>query len=495
MGRVCMYFRSCAGGIFLIACLCLNLATAAAGAGGAAPNGLVDQVASYPAILSRRKLDQRLQLHEAKVGDKSCVHVWFPLSRADTPWGLSLGWFTYTDLQGGKVLVDEFGQPLADPDIKPKDKEFPKGDYLAIKGFDLASQDRLKAAGSLFKSAVKAAPQSARLRNNWGACLANSGNLDEADAQLDRAVVLKPDYALAWANRALLKLEQGDIDQAIQDANKALSLQGDLMPALLAYGAARVRSGDQKEAMVVSQRLAALFPADWRAAAFAGDIAVAAGQLKEARQYFLKSLVLRTGNAAVLTKLAYVFERLGNLDEAIKKARLATIADPESFEAHQLLGRYLEMDRDFKAARLQYERALEVKPPDREKESIYGPLLRVLLKADLQENADKLSKRWLKENPKSATCHYNRAWVLTQLGDPEASHQEAVDEYRLALDLDPQLCQAHYNLALLLIGQGRSHQAEEALEIFLEKRPEDPDAEKARELLAKLKEFRRKKTL
>lgn len=55
-------------------------------------------------------------------------------------------------------------------------------------------------AESHFRAALAAAPDSARIHNDYGTLLAQSGRLREAEPHFDRAVTLEPDYALARRN-------------------------------------------------------------------------------------------------------------------------------------------------------------------------------------------------------------------------------------------------------------------------------------------------------
>jgi len=51
---------------------------------------------------------------------------------------------------------------------------------------------------------------------------------------------------------------------------------------------------------------------------------------------------------------------------------------------------------------------------------------------------------------RSALLHYNHAIVLEDVGEDA----RAVEAYRAALELEPQMTDAHYNLGLLLERQG-----------------------------------------
>jgi len=56
-------------------------------------------------------------------------------------------------------------------------------------------------------------------------------DLEGALADCNRAIELKPDFAVAYNNRGMVKQVKGDLDGALEDYNKALNLKPDLKAA------------------------------------------------------------------------------------------------------------------------------------------------------------------------------------------------------------------------------------------------------------------------
>ena len=90
----------------------------------------------------------------------------------------------------------------------------------------------------------------------------------------------------------------------------------------------------------------------------------------------------------------------------------------------------------------------------------------------------------MKQYPDDAECHYNRAWIASQLEGDHA--QECIDEYRKALEQEPTLSSVHYNLALVLLKAGKNQEALKELRDFVAKSPDDSDCASAKELIKKL---------
>lgn len=194
----------------------------------------------------------------------------------------------------------------------------------------------------------------------------------------------------------------------------------------------------------------------------------------------------RPYDADVLLGMAYCSDQLGDVDQAIQYAKQATDAAPTSSETHIARGHYLEKNREYNAAYLQYSRALDLKPAAELLPQIYVPTLRILLATNKYDVAERLARKWAREHSKDAACQYNLGLVLSQSED-EKTLPDAVAAYETALKLDPSLVATHYNLALLYYKMGDRSHCKEALQQFMTLAPKDPDIAQAKVLLSKLK--------
>jgi tetratricopeptide (TPR) repeat protein len=195
-------------------------------------------------------------------------------------------------------------------------------------------------------------------------------------------------------------------------------------------------------------------------------------------------------NVPLLLKFSQALEGKGDLDAAILKARQATQVLPSSVEAHVYLGHYLDANRDEQGAAIQYERILDLKSPPSARKAAYGPLIRLLNKLRDHKKLLAFARQYVYEFPDDAVSHYDLAWVFTQIETEKAkpSYNGAIKEYRKSLAANNDLAAARYNLAALLVKEGRNDEAIKELEIFVSKAGvDDPDLSQARETLKKLK--------
>jgi tetratricopeptide (TPR) repeat protein len=216
-----------------------------------------------------------------------------------------------------------------------------------------------------------------------------------------------------------------------------------------------------------------------------GDSELRGGHYSIARQYFLSALAYDRDNAEVLLKVAQAEAKLGDLDSAIKRARLVTQIEPKYVDGHRQLGRYLEANRDPKAAELQYERAMELTKDQSEATSLEGKAIGLLIDLDDLDRADRLSLSSLKGNKKNAECHFFRGLVLSK-SEREGRMQDALKEFKQTLALAPQCNIAHYQSALLYLKLGQKDEAKQELETFIKNHPPKDQLEEAKDKLENL---------
>lgn len=383
----------------------------------------------------------------------------------------------------GLQAVDELGMILPPPGMQPSGL-VDKSDLSNVVGFDaIGDGNNLEAAEKQFDQASKGTPD-ARFHNNYGALLAYRGVYDEASKHFDEAIKLNPNFAAALTNRALLSLAIGHPELAIDDARKALAVEPLSVPAVIAYGRSAMESKNLDEALLVAESMKEKFPQEWQTKVFQADVYLAGQKYYEANAVLQQLTTLSPSNTDLLLKRAHAIDKLGNLDEAIVLARKATGLAPDDPRTHITLGRYLESNRDMKAAQLQYLRAMELTPSRALRQEAMGPLLRVMVLLEKTDEGYELSKQWVKKFPDDAEVHYNKAWITSQL--PQPKYNEAIEDYRNALKLNSNMNDARYNMALLLVKAGKKALAIEELKSFVNFAPNDKDSESARKLIQKL---------
>jgi tetratricopeptide (TPR) repeat protein len=213
-------------------------------------------------------------------------------------------------------------------------------------------------------------------------------------------------------------------------------------------------------------------------------------EFKKARDTWRTLAYKKPQDVMPMIKVSVCAAKAGDLDDSLEWAKRACLVSPKSSEAHLQLAHSFEENQDWKGACLQYEVIYEIAPNKAGKLNIEYPMLRSLIKCQEYDKAYGLSEQWIKEYKKSADAYFNRAWTLTQLpdqGNAVETMAEAEKNYRMALKLDPKRHDARFNLALLLAQEKQNAAACTELEKFIQEAPDDPDAERAKSLLSKLR--------
>lgn len=222
------------------------------------------------------------------------------------------------------------------------------------------------------------------------------------------------------------------------------------------------------------------------------DREMSQGHFRQACQLYKLAIATHRSDVSVLLKAARAYEAAGDLDEAIHRAREATIFEPNNADARLALGHFLDANREEKAAIMQFEIVLDVKnaPPETRK-AAYGPLMRLLRQANQFEKLARTARRGAHDFPQDSFAHYNLAWALSQLPEEDAKtaakiRREAISEYQKSIALGNKRAAVHLNLAMLLADSGNKQAAEQELSTFLKLAPSEANRNEVVTLQEKL---------
>lgn len=321
---------------------------------------------------------------------------------------------------------------------------------------------------------------------------AMNGNVKKAEEMLGQFSQEDPANATAQFNLAYLRMTQGKTKYA-RSLLKPLSegeSKGRLkLLSLISLARLSLFEGKGEEAERYAQQALADFPDSLDSLDTAGDIALAARNYRKAIQYLTPVAQARKSETRYLLKLAEAHQELGETDRTIKLLNQACDIEPESVTAHLALGKTYLANKDFLPARLQLERALELKPGIDEKRKIFAPFIKVLNTMNDDKALDKWTALWVKENPDQAITHYNRGWYLTHI----EKNAEAIAAYKAALKCDAKMNTARYNLIYLLAKSGQAEEARQEGQLFLNSSSSPADKKQIESMLASIEKLTGKK--
>jgi tetratricopeptide (TPR) repeat protein len=281
-------------------------------------------------------------------------------------------------------------------------------------------------------------------------------------------------------SKGIEAVEKGRIQQAETYFRQAAESNPTDADAQANLSIVLLKAGQTNAALAAFQRTADLAPDDPRPFEFMGDISSAAGQWKSAAAFLAEAVRRNPRSPQALNALAVA--ELQTVGPQAARARLTQALDiapnfsPALFnlallnrdwlknptEAQKLFRRYIKVSRD--TERIALARAalsdLAAGPP------APAPL------ATAPAKGESVVRR-----PQAATEAYNRGVRRHSAGDLD----RAIQDYTRAVQNDPTMAMAHYNMAMIFKGRTQLSKARASLEQAL---AQDPAFSDARYMLA-----------
>ncbi len=174
---------------------------------------------------------------------------------------------------------------------------------------------------ALFRRALEVTERNYVAHFNLGVTLEAQGRTDEARAQYQACLAVKPDSSDAHYNLGVLALEQGDLAGAEEHLRAAIQRRPSRAQAWVNLGVALARAGRAPEAEEALQRALALRPDAAEAWSNLARLSARAGDLAQARERFERALALDPDLPGARLELGIVLFQAG-----------ATAAASEVFE-------------------------------------------------------------------------------------------------------------------------------------------------------------------
>jgi tetratricopeptide (TPR) repeat protein len=279
-----------------------------------------------------------------------------------------------------------------------------------------------------------------------GIALAEKEQTQEAIAALRNAAALDPGNAAARYNLGLALAKAGETAPAVAEFRKAVELTPLYPEARRALGAALQRAGDLQAARVELEAAVQAAPGDAEAFSTLGALLLRVGDTAAATVALEKSIELnpkliksyrtlaqaqfKAGRAPQAARLNRQAEQLSQEQADLGRAMLLLdsarqqLARGETAPAVELLRESLALRPDFTEAQLLLARTLR------------GP-------RQGSEEALAIVRGIVAANPRHAVARYEKAVTLESLG----RQQEALEDYRAAVQLAPSLLDARRALA------------------------------------------------
>lgn len=193
------------------------------------------------------------------------------------------------------------------------------------------------------------------------------------------------------------------------------------------------------------------------------------GDLQGAIDCYQKAVAADPNSGDAYTSLGYALKEAGNLEAARGALQKAFDLTRDSFDPAYLLGQICNDLRQYDKAAEYFEKALALQPAF---ESLYGELCHALFQIKAIDRALEVIEYGIAYYPENASFYLFRG----NLHSDTESWANATTSYTTALQLNPDLVQAHTNLASAYRAQGNFEAAAHHAECALKADPDSPDA-------------------
>jgi len=284
---------------------------------------------------------------------------------------------------------------------------------------------------SLYSSAARVSPRSARIRYNLGNAYLKNGSYGDAEEQYRAALSIYPEFRDARVNLAMALIQerrpQEGLDLLLIAARESPS-DADIAVNL---GTAHKALGDFALAEAEFRRALQLDPRSARAWNNLGSIELPRGHLEAAIEDLTQAVSLDPGLAIYRVNLADALNAASRRREAAGQFEAAYRLESDLPETHRGLGEVALERGDRAAAEREFRIAATAREPSARAANFLGYVLS--LKGQFAEAAEQY-ERAIAIDPGLADAHRSAGLLYAQkLGD----RSRALDHFKASLRLDP----------------------------------------------------------
>lgn len=285
---------------------------------------------------------------------------------------------------------------------------------------------------TLFRHALAVTGNNFVAHYNLANALVEKDQIDEAVAQFQRTLEIRPDYADARCNLGGALLRQGKVAGAIARFQEVLASHPDHAPARCNLGIIFLQQGNVSEASAAFEQAVERTPGNATAHFLLGNVRLQQGRWNEAIVHYENVLALNSSHVDAHNNLAAALLRNARVDAALRHLETALQIQPDHPNAN-------------------------------------ANLADILLQRGLPDYAIRRYEKVLAIQPANADAHFNLANGLLAVGRVDA----AAEQFEKTLALRPEFAPAHNNLGFLLIQQRRAQEAISHLKVAARLQPDN----------------------
>lgn len=338
---------------------------------------------------------------------------------------------------------NKHGKPATPP---PK---HPLQDLLDVrKALDLLDSRKTDEAKALCMAVLSRNPALVFANHARGLVAMHEGKFADAETYLRKAIEADPENAEYMSNLAGTVLSQDRIDEAISIYEHAIRIDRDHRASRIGLANALHEKNDPEASVAYFEDAVKREPNAPGPLSHLGRALIECKRYNEAVAVILKSLELQISFAPSHTALGEAFHAMEMYKEAIESHKTAILLDPQDTYAHnKIADSYLKLNR-IDEAHEHLLRVIEIAPKDPNAYVKLGSSY--FSTSDRFDDAMRMFNKALEVDSKHALTYNNIGAIQHDHGDLE----DAIGNFRKALELRPNYPTARHNIALSLLLQG-----------------------------------------
>jgi tetratricopeptide (TPR) repeat protein len=333
----------------------------------------------------------------------------------------------------------------------------------------LGANQRDSEALPLIERALKARPNYAEAFANRALISLRARNTSGAIEDLEKAGVLKPHLNQVWELLGILRYQNKDLSGAIEALKKAQALEPDNVSCMINLGEFLRQDQRIEEAIAILEEVTVKAPENVNAWINLGTALQQGNKIEKAKVAYKKALAINPNSAETFNNLGSIAKDTQDWESALKYFEQAIAIKPDFAEIHSNFGITLQELGRLEEAEVSFKKAIAIKPEYAEAHSNLGNTLKDLGRL---EDATLSYKKAISIKPEYAEAHYNFGITLQELGKLE----DAEASYKKAIAIKPEYAAAHSNLGNTLQELGRLEDAETSYKKAIAIKPEYAEA-------------------
>ncbi len=324
------------------------------------------------------------------------------------------------------------------------------GTYMNEKKYEQALADLNKA--------IELRPAYAEALNNRGVILSGKKRNTEALNDLNKAIELQPDYPDALNNRGVILMDLSKYTEALNDFNKAIELRPGYAEAYYNRGLLFMNEKKYELAVKNYDRALELRPGYPEAVINKGIILKEGANSETVLIDYNKAIESNPNDHQLYYNRGLTLMSLNRNAEAITDLNQAIELNPDYAEAYLHRGNALANEKNMIAASKDYAKAIELNPGSAEAYVGRGNISRD------ENNYDAAFKDYNKSielNPSLANAYYNRGILFIK----EKKFEQVITDFSKVLELKGDSAMSYYNIGMAEIFLNRTDAACRDLQI------------------------------